>query len=128
MLLEAFLAVGLLVGSAIIVANWDSVVKWLHDFVPKLKDFWTNIRETIPHGGRFYGDIIMKVVDGVERMLSRIKQKMIYQEDEQWVEQTTTRLVDQNQVPAAIRAKIQQQEADITEALEKETQMTLVLE
>ena len=44
-------------------------------------------------------------------------------QDGQWVEETTTRMCDESEVPEAIRKKISEQEADITDEIEKELKL-----
>lgn len=111
------LLLGLLIGGAIIVANWDSIVNWLNGFISKLKAAWESIREDIPHGARIFGDLI---VEGANS-LARIMHKLYYKENGRWVEETTTRKVSESEVPLAIRKKMSHhREADITEAMEDE--------
>ena len=120
-MIPLLLGLGLLVGGAVVVAYWDEVVKWLKEFVPKLKSTWARNRESVPYGVRIYGDII---VEGADR-LAKIMHRLYYKEGEQWVEKTTTRKVDASQVPATIRNKFAQQEADITEEIEEELEMEI---
>lgn len=118
-MLPLLIGAGLLIGGALIVANWDSVIGWLRNFIPKLKAAWESIRVMVPHGARIYGDLI---VEGANK-LAKIMHKLYYQEDGQWVEETTTRKVSEREVPAAILAKIRKQETDITETMEQELQL-----
>lgn len=118
-MLPLLIAAGLAIGSVVIAANWDSIVNWLKDFVPKLRAAWNSVRENVPHGARIFGDII---VEGAER-LARIIHKLYYKENGQWIEETTTRKVSEDEVPASIRNKINRKEADITEEIEKELKL-----
>ena len=118
-MLPLLIAAGLAIGGVVIVANWDSIVNWLKDFVPKLRAAWNSVRENVPHGARIFGDII---VEGAER-LARIIHKLYYKENGQWIEETTTRKVSEDEVPASIRNKINRKEADITEEIEKELKL-----
>ena len=118
-MLPLLIGAGLAIGSVVIAANWDSIVNWLKDFVPKLRAAWNSVRENVPHGARIFGDII---VEGAER-LSRIMHKLYYKENGQWIEETTTRKVSEDEVPASIRNKINRKEADITEEIEKELKL-----
>ena len=115
-MLPLLIAAGLAIGGVVIAANWNSIVNWLKDFVPKLRAAWNSVRENVPHGARIFGDII---VEGAER-LARIIHKLYYKENGQWIEETTTRKVSEDEVPASIRNKINRKEADITEEIEKE--------
>lgn len=118
-MLPLLIVAGLAIGSVVIAANWDSIVNWLKDFVPKLRAAWNSVRENVPHGARMFGDII---VEGAER-LARIIHKLYYKENGQWIEETTTRKVSEDEVPASIRNKINRKEADITEEIEKELKL-----
>ena len=118
-MLPLLIAAGLAIGGVVIVANWDSIANWLKDFVPKLRAAWNSVRENVPHGARIFGDII---VEGAER-LARIIHKLYYKENGQWIEETTTRKVSEDEVPASIRNKINRKEADITEEIEKELKL-----
>ena len=118
-MLPLLIVAGLAIGSVVIAANRDSIVNWLKDFVPKLRAAWNSGRENVPHGARIFGDII---VEGAER-LARIIHKLYYKENGQWIEETTTRKVSEDEVPASIRNKINRKEADITEEIEKELKL-----
>ena len=118
-MLPLLIAAGLAIGGVVIAANWDSIVNWLKDFVPKLRAAWNSVRENVPHGARIFGDII---VEGAER-LARIIHKLYYKENGQWIEETTTRKVSEDEVPASIRNKVNRKEADITEEIEKELKL-----
>lgn len=118
-MLPLLIAAGLAIGGVVIAANWNSIVNWLKDFVPKLRAAWNSVRENVPHGARIFGDII---VEGAER-LARIIHKLYYKENGQWIEETTTRKVSEDEVPASIRNKINRKESDITEEIEKELKL-----
>lgn len=118
-MLPLLIAAGLAIGGVVIAANWNSIVNWLKDFVPKLRAAWNSVRENVPHGARIFGDII---VEGAER-LARIIHKLYYKENGQWIEETTTRKVSEDEVPASIRNKVNRKEADITEEIEKELKL-----
>ena len=95
-----------------------SVKNWLRDFIPKLKAAWKQLREFVPYGARIFGDLIVEGAD----YLVKIAHKLYYQEDGQWIEETTTRKIPESEVPPAIRDKVyaQQKEEDITEEIEEE--------
>ena len=65
-----------------------------------------------------FGDLIVEGAD----YLVKIAHKLYYQEDGQWIEETTTRKIPESEVPPAIRDKVyaQQKEEDITEEIEEE--------
>ncbi len=116
-MIPVLIGLGVLIGGAILVANWGAIVDWLNDFIPKLKKQWKTLREGIPNGARIYGDLI---VEGADR-LAKIMHKLYYKEDGHWVEQTTTRKVSEDEVPEAIRNKLNRNtESDITGEIEEE--------
>ena len=43
-MLPVLLGLGLLIGGALIVANWEAITDWLKDFIPKLRMAWETIR------------------------------------------------------------------------------------
>lgn len=115
-----------LIGGVIIVAYWHEIMDWLSDFIPKLKAFWKELREFLPHQARMFGDLIVEAGD----VFVRIMHKLFYKKDNQWYQQTTTRKVDENEVPADIRMKIeaaeeQNKQADVTPEIENELEMTI---
>lgn len=112
----------LLTGGVLLVANWDEVVDWLRDFIPKLKETWARVRPHVPYEAQIFGDMVVK---GAEELVSIIH-KVYYQEESgQWMEETTTRKVNESEVPAYIREKIlkkkqQGEQANITHEMELE--------
>jgi hypothetical protein len=115
-MIPLLIGLGVLIGGALIVANWDAIVDWLHDFVPKLKAAWEKVRDSIPHGARIFGDL---VVEGAERLM-KISHRLYYKKNEQWIEETTTRKIPESEVPPFIRNKGIKKETDITEEMEEE--------
>ena len=109
---------GILIGgAAIVVANWDSIINWLNDFIPKLEEKWKELRGDIPHAYRIYGDLI---VEGGKRLI-RIIHKFYYKDKEgNWMEESTPRKVPEEEVPEEIRMSIRKQEEDITEKMKKQ--------
>ena len=114
-MLPVLLGLGVLIGGVLIVANWDDIVNWLHDFIPKLKAAWKQVRELVPHGSRIYGDLI---IEGAGRLI-KIAHKLYYKENEQWIEETTSRKLPESEVPPFIRNKGIKKETDITEEMEE---------
>ena len=75
----------------------------------------------MPYAAVIVGDLI---VEGVSRMAG-IMHRLYYKEDGKWIEETTTRKVDASEVPAHIRCKFENQEADITKDMEDTLQLTV---
>ena len=120
-MIPAILAVVAL-GGVLLVANWNEVVNWLRDFVPKLKKAWEKFRPLVPYEMQLLGDTVVKAA---EHLISIIH-KLYYQEENgQWMEQTTVREVKESEVPPHIREKIlrkkrQNEQADICQEMELE--------
>ena len=111
-------------GTAIVVANWNDIVDWIRDFVPKLKAAWKKLRPLVPYEMQFLGDM---VVEAGER-LARIIHKLYYQEENgQWMEETTIRKVDETEVPPHIRAKIQKKQQEMTKQADISQEMELIM-
>ena len=55
-MLPVLIAAGLIIGGAVIVANWDSIVNWVKDFIPKLVSAWESVRAFVPYEFMFVGD------------------------------------------------------------------------
>ena len=118
-MIPLLLGLGVLIGGAIIVANWDDIVDWLKDFIPKLKAAWNKLKKAVAHAA-------MVVAEKVKNMF-HIKHKQYYQENGQWMEETTTRKVNEDEVPAFIKAKVKksQQDVNITSEMEQELHMEI---
>jgi len=115
---------GLVIGGIAIAANWKAIVDWLKDFIPKLRETWKKVRENVPYGAKIVGDLVVKGLD----KLAKIMHKLYYQEDNHWVEETTTRILPESEVPPEIVAKIESQkrqnkDGDITAEMEEELQL-----
>lgn len=121
-MLPVLLGLGALIGGALIVANWDDVVNWLRDFIPKLREVWKEVRDYIPAEARMYGD---RIVEGSNRLM-KIAHKLFYQEDGQWYEESTVRKVPSDKVPPEIRNRVSMhEETDITEEMEELLEMEI---
>ena len=121
-MIPALIAAGLLLGGVALVANWDDIVDWVRDFVPRFKSAWQKISPHLPYEMQFLGDLIVKAG---ERLVS-IMNKVYYQEESgQWVEETTKRNIPENQVPAHIRDKILRQKQQTGEAVEISQELAL---
>lgn len=113
-------AVGLL-GGALLVSYWTDIVDWLEAFIPKVKRIWSQVRSYVPHEARMIGDMIIKHAETIVRIMH----KMYYKEKDQWYEETTTREISEDEVPASILNKVRRKEADITPEIERELSLTI---
>lgn len=107
-----------LVGGALIVAYWDDIVDWLADFLPKVKAAFANAVRNIAHAAAMF---VQKVKDAY----AKIMHKLYYKEEGQWIEETTTREINESEVPPWIRNKISAQERDMSEEFEQKLNLQL---
>ena len=82
-MLPFLIGLGALVGGVLLVAFWDDIVDWLKDLVSKLKSMFASAVKKIAHAA---GAFIQKIENG----LAAIRHKLYYQEEGEWVEETTT--------------------------------------
>lgn len=107
-----------IVGGVLLVAYWNEIVSWLKNLVEKLRSAFRSMSKKIAHAAAGF-------VQRVENGLAAIRHKLYYKEEGQWIEETTTRKIDESEVPATIRAKIRWQEEEVTDELEDELDLTL---
>ena len=116
-----FLIAGLIgvVGTVAVLANWDKLTSWLRDdFIPKIKEFWAAARKNIAHAGAMFAEL----VNEAGKWVTKYRHKMYWKEDNHWIEQTTTRTVeDEDSIPDYIKAKVnvRQKEIDVTREMEE---------
>ncbi|MBE6092366.1 MAG: hypothetical protein E7201_04205 [Selenomonas ruminantium] len=113
-MIPVLIAVGVagLVGGAIIAANWDAVVEWLSNLVVKIRDAFNSFKKAIGHAG-------MVVAQKIREAITAIRHKLYYKEQGKWMLETTTCEVDESEVPPAIRKKVSEQEADISDDMQR---------
>lgn len=109
-------------GGVLVVANWDEVVDWLRDIVPKFKAAWERLRPNMPCEVQILGDLVEKALDTLISVIHKIYYR---EENGKWMEQTTIREVKESEVPPHIREKIlkktrQGEQADISHEMELE--------
>ena len=117
-MLPVLIGLGILIGGALIVANWGDIINWLHDFIPKLKAAWKKVRPFVPYEARIFGD---KIIEGADRLI-KILYKLYYKDKkkDQWIEETTSRILPESEVPPFIRNRVLKKETDITPEMEEE--------
>lgn len=115
--------VGLL-GGAAIVYFWDDILNWLHDFLPKVSKMLRSIAKKIP----MFEHVAIMLADFVDAVNAKIEHKLYHkQQDGQWLEETTRRTLPEEELPPAVKRKLEKKrrgrikEADITEEMELET-------
>ena len=117
-MLPLLAGLAILVGGALIVAFWDDIVNWLKDFIPKVAQFFRDLPKKIAHAAAMF-------IERVENGLAAIRHKLYYKEEGQWVKETTTRKVKEDEIPPHIRRKISMQEEEITQEMSEELQMEI---
>ena len=115
-MIPVLIGLGAIVGGYLVVANWEEVTKWLQDFLPK-------IQEILKSTG--IADYAAKLFSSVEDGVLRLVHKLYYKENGKWIEQTTTREIDESQVPEWAKAGLNAKETDVTERYEKELELTV---
>ena len=121
-----------IIGVVAAVLNWDDILNWLKDFLPKIAQLIRSLATQYPA----FEKEAMIVADFVDAVTAKIEHKFYHRLDEEnWTETTTTRTIKEDELPPAIRRKLDMkrrgriEEADITEEvkaeLPEELQLTL---
>ena len=104
-----------IIGGYLVVKNWDEITKWLTEFMgtlqAQLKD--SGIDE-------YAAKLFSNIEDGVLKLVHRL----YYKENGKWIEKTTTREIDETQVPewaSGLGAK----ETDVTERYEQALELKI---
>ena len=115
-----FLLGALLIGgAALVVIYWDDIVDWLKKLVNWLRNKFAELKKKVAHAA---GAFIQKVENG----LAAIRHKLYYQEEGEWIEETTTRKVKESEIPASILRKAKRsEETDVTDEIEDELKLSL---
>lgn len=116
-MIPALLA-ALAIGGILIVAFWDEIVDWLKKLVAGLRRMFSQLKKKVAHAAGAF-------IQRVERKLAAIRHKLYYQEAGEWVEETTTRKIQESEIPASIRRKISNHETEVTDEVESELQLSL---
>ena len=123
-------ALAALIGGAALLRNWNAVINWLYDFLPKVRAIWEATKEMVPHAARI---LVEKYLNGAEKLVRTIHQ-LAYKKDGQWVEKTTTRSCPEDTVPDWVRERVEQRgffdtllnrnpKKDITREIENQLQL-----
>lgn len=117
--------VGIL-GVAAVVYNWDGILDWLHDFIPKVSEM---LRAASYEFGPEFKAAAMIVGGFLDTVHAKIEHKLYHKiGNQRWLEETTRRTLPESELPPAIRNKIRRnrrQDADITEDVELELGMSV---
>ena len=112
---------GLVIGGTLLVKYWKNIVDWLKDFIPKLKMAWKRVRPMMPYAAIIVGDKLWEAGSALVAVMHRL----YYKENGEWIEQTTTRKVEESEVPAHIRDRLKNEETNITHEMEEELELTV---
>lgn len=125
-------AVGLvgLLGGAAIATYWDDILEWLHIFLPKISEL---IRLYAKDFGPEFEHTAIMVADVIDAVDAKIEHRLYHKIGHQeWMEETTRRVVKEDELPPAIKRKLEQKRrtaskdgVDITSEIEAETGMTI---
>lgn len=98
--------------------HWDELKEFFSNFLSRLK---VSIKEKM----RGIANAAVIVGEKIRTGIAQLKHKLFYKEEGKWMEETTKREVNEDEVPPYIRAKIAKQEADITQEMEMELGMSI---
>ena len=115
-MIPVLLGLGALVGGYLVVTNWEEITGWLKDFLPKIQDALKEIG---------VGEYAAKLFSSLEDGALRLVHKLYYKENGKWVEKTTTREIDESEVPEWAKAGLSNKEVDVTDRYEKELQLAV---
>lgn len=106
-----------------VFAHWSEVKTWLRDFAVGLKELFVTTLKGVAHAAATF----MKVLkDG----MSATMHKLYYQENGQYIERITTRVLPQQQLPVWAQAKLNASygaEVEVDNDLQQREQLTLTL-
>lgn len=113
-------------GVAAVVYNWDGILDWLHDFIPRVAQMLREVSLTFDPKLQAAAMIVGGFLDTVH---AKIEHKLYHKiGNQRWLEETTRRTLPENELPPAIRNKIRRnrrQDTDITEDIELELGMSV---
>ncbi|MBR5914007.1 MAG: hypothetical protein IKZ58_06565 [Selenomonadaceae bacterium] len=115
-MIPILIGAGVLVGGYLVVNHWDEITNWLKDFMPK-------VQETLKSSGitEYAAKLFSSVTNGALTLVHRL----YYKENGKWIEKTTTREIEESQVPEWAKAGLSTKETDVTERYQKELELTL---
>ncbi|MBQ7704908.1 MAG: hypothetical protein IJT73_05740 [Selenomonadaceae bacterium] len=105
-----------LVGGYLVVKNWDEVTKWLQEFMTELQ---VSLKKMGIEG--YTAKLFSNIQDGALKLIHRL----YYKENGKWIEKTTTREIDESQVPEWAKAGLGEKETDVTNRYEQQLQLKI---
>ena len=115
-MIPVLLGIGAIVGGYLVVKNWEEVTNWLQELLPK-------IHEVLKEVG--VADYAAKLFSSVQDGALKLVHKLYYKENGKWMEKTTTREIDESEVPDWAKEGLSAKETDVTARYEKELQLTV---
>ena len=115
-MIPVLIGLGALVGGFMVYENWEQIMNWLKEFLPKIQEAFKNSGVT---------DYAAKLFSSVQNGALTLIHKIYYKESGKWIEKTTTREIDESQVPEWAKAGLTSKETDVTERYQKELELTL---
>ena len=115
-MIPVLVGLGALVGGYLVVTNWEEVTKWLTELMESLQ---ASLKKLGVEG--YTAKLFSNIQDGALKLVHRL----YYKENGKWIEKTTTREIDESQVPEWAKAGLGEKETDVTERYGKELELTI---
>ena len=93
-----------------LVIYWRQIVNWLIRICDAVKN--------IAHAAEVFAQT-------VKNELMKLKYVLYYKEEGNWIQETTTREISENEVPERLRRAVRSQETNISKEIEQELGLTL---
>jgi hypothetical protein len=105
-----------LVGGYLVVTHWEEITKWLTEFMGNMQ---AQLKELGIEG--YAAKLFSNIQDGALKLVHRL----YYRENGKWIEKTTTREIDESQVPEWAKAGLSEKETDVTERYEQALELKI---
>lgn len=115
-MIPVLIGLGAIVGGFMVYEKWEQITAWLQEFLPKIQEALKNTG-IVDYAAKMFSS----VQDGVLSLVHRL----YYKENGKWIEKTTTREIDESQVPAWAKEGLSAKETDVTERYQKELELTI---
>ena len=113
-MIPVLVGLGALVGGYLVVTNWEEVTKWLTELMGSLQ---AQLKKLGVDG--YTAKLFSNIQDGALKLVHRL----YYRENGKWIEKTTTREIDESQVPEWAKAGLGEKETDVTDRYEQQLQL-----
>ena len=115
-MIPVLLGLGAIIGGYFVFTHWDEVVGWLNELFPKVK-------KALEDAGIF--NYVSKLFSSVSDSVMKLVNRLYYKENGKFYEQTTTREIDESEVPAWAREGLSEKETDVTNRYKEEMQLEM---